>query len=140
MANNIQITQGSGTTLGTDDVGGVHYQKVKLEKGSAGKATSATKFAVISVSSAGDNTIVAAVASNVIRVISFLISSSGVVNVKWKSAATDKTGLIYLDTKGGAVGPYNPDGHFQTGVNEALILNLSAAVAVGGVLSYVEEA
>lgn len=30
MADNFNITQGSGTTMGSDDVGGVHYQKVKL--------------------------------------------------------------------------------------------------------------
>lgn len=30
MADNIAITQGSGTTIGTDDVGGVQYQQVKL--------------------------------------------------------------------------------------------------------------
>lgn len=30
MADNIAITQGAGTTIGTDDVGGVQYQQVKL--------------------------------------------------------------------------------------------------------------
>lgn len=30
MADNVAITAGSGTTIATDDVSGVHYQKVKL--------------------------------------------------------------------------------------------------------------
>lgn len=30
MADGIAVTAGAGTTVGTDDVGGVHYQKIKL--------------------------------------------------------------------------------------------------------------
>lgn len=30
MADNVAITEGSGTTIATDDVAGVHYQKIKL--------------------------------------------------------------------------------------------------------------
>jgi len=33
MADNVAITEGSGTTVATDDVSGVHYQKVKLAIG-----------------------------------------------------------------------------------------------------------
>lgn len=33
MANNVAVTAGSGTTMATDDVGGVHYQLVKLVDG-----------------------------------------------------------------------------------------------------------
>lgn len=33
MADNVAITAGSGTSVATDDVGGVHYQKVKLAIG-----------------------------------------------------------------------------------------------------------
>jgi len=35
MADNITITQGTGTIIGTDQVGTVHYQKVKLVDGTA---------------------------------------------------------------------------------------------------------
>lgn len=38
MADNIQVTQGSGTTVATDDVGGVHHQKIKVTLGAAGAA------------------------------------------------------------------------------------------------------
>ena len=30
MADNVAITAGSGTTIATDDVSGVHFQKMKL--------------------------------------------------------------------------------------------------------------
>jgi hypothetical protein len=39
MADNITITQGSGTTMATDDVGGAHHPYCKLEFGGDGTAT-----------------------------------------------------------------------------------------------------
>ena len=36
MADNVAITPGSGSTIATDDVGGVHYQTVKLDVGGDG--------------------------------------------------------------------------------------------------------
>jgi hypothetical protein len=39
MADNVAITAGSGTTIATDDVGGTHYQVVKLAAGVADAAT-----------------------------------------------------------------------------------------------------
>jgi hypothetical protein len=38
MADNIAITAGVGTTVATDDIGGVHYQRVKLGIGADGAA------------------------------------------------------------------------------------------------------
>lgn len=39
MADNVPITAGSGTTIATDDIGGVHHQLVKVEFGAADSAT-----------------------------------------------------------------------------------------------------
>lgn len=39
MADNVPITPGTGTLIATDEVGGVHYQKVKLAFGAADAAT-----------------------------------------------------------------------------------------------------
>lgn len=36
MADNVAVTAGSGTTVATDDVAGVHYQRVKLDIGPDG--------------------------------------------------------------------------------------------------------
>lgn len=38
MADNVPITSGSGTSIATDDVGGVHYQRVKPAFGPDGAA------------------------------------------------------------------------------------------------------
>ncbi len=89
-------------------------------------------------------TLVAAVSGRAIRVHTFALSFSGNVNAKFQSAVgpTDLTGLFY-----GAAGvvvtpatlpllPGGPQGLFESIRGEALQLNLSAGVAVGGYLVY----
>lgn len=39
MADNVAITAGAGTTIATDDVGTVHYQRVKIDLGGDGAAS-----------------------------------------------------------------------------------------------------
>lgn len=39
MSDGVAITAGTGTTIATDDVGSVHYQKVKLDAGGDGAST-----------------------------------------------------------------------------------------------------
>ena len=39
MADTVAITAGSGTSIATDDVGGVHYQRIKRTVGGDGSAT-----------------------------------------------------------------------------------------------------
>lgn len=100
----------------------------------------------IAASSSGDNEIVAAVTgpSRKIRVLAFHLSFGGTVNAKWKSgASTDKTGLLYgiLGTQLPARAHEAPSQHsppfiFETAAGEALNLNLSGAVAVGGWVTY----
>jgi len=105
----------------------------------AGTTALTPKFAQIAVSSSGDNSIVASVTSKKIRVLALKIVGNGAVNVKWRSATTDITGLSYFAAAGdGEVLPFNPLGWFETAVTSALQVNLSAAVAVGGHLTYIE--
>jgi hypothetical protein len=98
------------------------------------------KFATISASSSGDNTLVAAVPSKRIRVTSYLLSASAAVNGKFQSeTAGDISGLHYWASAGqGATPAYDPTGIIQTVAGEALQLNLSGAVPVGGWLKYIE--
>jgi hypothetical protein len=98
------------------------------------------KYAVISGSASGNNTLVAAVSGKKIRMLSLLLVASGTVNVKFQSGAggTDLTGLMNLVANTGFSLAYSPIGHFETASNTLLNMSLSAAVAVGGVLTYVE--
>lgn len=97
----------------------------------------------IAASASGDTTLVAAVAGQRHHVIGLFLSVSAAVNVKLRSGSTDISGLFYGQTAGnGIVLPHAGDrGAWwaRTAVNEALILNLSAAVAVGGLLVYYTE-
>lgn len=100
------------------------------------------KFATIATSSSGATAIVAAVTGKKIKVIGVWLSSNGTVNVKWQSASTDITGLAYLLQGNGYVLPTGSPGvahWFETASGEALNINLSATVAVGGSIVYYEE-
>ncbi len=98
------------------------------------------KFAAITASTSGATTVVALVGGKRIRVIRWSLSSNGSVNIKWQShvTPTDLTGLHYLVQFASAGGAYCPQGIFQTISGEALDINLSASVAVGGELTYIE--
>ena len=98
--------------------------------------------AIINSSAIGDNTVVPGQPGYAIRVISFVLTFSGAVNLKFKDgAATDLTGLLYglgtapLPIRAAPSG-VNARGHFQTSKGNALILNLSAAIPVGGWVVY----
>lgn len=95
------------------------------------------RFASVSASSSGDNEIVAANGTNKIRVLGYVLVSSGTVNAKWRSATTDKSGLLYFVANTGVSAPFSPVGHLETAAGAALNLNLSGAVAVGGHIVYV---
>lgn len=103
--------------------------------------TAATpKFAKIAASGSGNNTIVPAVNPKKIRVLALSLSANGTVNAKFQDGAggTDLTGLTYMVVNSGIVLPFNPVGWFETSSNTLLNLNLSAAIAVGGSLTYIE--
>jgi hypothetical protein len=132
------VTVSAALPAGTNLLGRV---SASVETSTAYDGTTALtpKFAAIAASSSGDNTVVAAVTSKKIRVLRWDLAANGNVNAKWKSgASTDKTGLYYLTQYAGVGGSYCPVGLFETAAGEALVLNLSGAVAVGGVLTYVE--
>jgi hypothetical protein len=96
------------------------------------------KFAPIAAAGSGDNSLVAAVTGKRFRVHAFALSFAGTVDAKFQSAASDLTGLFYGVANNQVVAPYCEEGLFQTAVGEALELNLSAAIAVGGYLVYSE--
>jgi hypothetical protein len=116
-------------------------QDTSLLTNGASGTTLTPKFKVITASSSGATTIVAAVTSKKIRVLAWDVKVNAAVNFKWQShvTPTDLTGLYYNSSQGdGVARAFNPVGYFETVAGEALDINLSSAVAVGGVLTYVE--
>lgn len=106
----------------------------------SGSTALTPKFAVIDNASSGDNTIVAAVSSKKIRVLSVVLISTGTVNVRFESGAggTALTGVMNLVANTGFSTGYSPVGHFETAAGALLNLELSGAVSVDGFLTYIE--
>lgn len=59
MADNVAYTAGSGTTVATDEVGGVHYQRTKIVWGTDGTCTDASAGNPLPVVQTGTHTVVA---------------------------------------------------------------------------------
>lgn len=99
------------------------------------------KTASIDVAASGDNTIVAAVTSNRIKVHAVVFIATGTVNVRWKDgAATNLTGDMNFQAREGyALAVTPPSWILATTAGTALILNLSAAIAVDGWVSYWDD-
>lgn len=53
MADNTEITKGSGTKVATDEISGVHVQRVKVQTGADGTAVDVSEAAPMPVSDAG---------------------------------------------------------------------------------------
>ena len=98
------------------------------------------KYAKIDAAGSGDNTLVAAVASKKIRVISLYYLAAGTVSVRFESGAsgTALTGQAEHTAQTGAVLNRNPDGWFETVAGDLLNMELSGAISVDGALSYIE--
>ena len=96
--------------------------------------------AVINTSTSGDNTIVAAAgAGKRIAVLGCVIVSDGTTDVRWEDGAsgTAKTGQIPLQVREGFVMPIGPQPWFVGAANTLLNLELTAAINVHGIVSYI---
>lgn len=134
---------GTATDVNITEVNGVAVTSLPASNETStiydGTTPLTPKFAVISASSSGASQLVALVAAKRIRIINIILMSNAAVNVKFQShAAGDITGLLYLAANTGFAPGYDPTGHFQTTAGEALDINLSGNVAVGGWLKYLE--
>ena len=104
------------------------------------------KYTKIDLSTSGDATIVAAISNKKIKVITYLISSDADVKLIWKSGTTALTGPMacgaYSNIYNGNTDlmPAGLVGVLETNTGEALILNSSGAVGVGGHITYIEVA
>lgn len=151
---NVAQMNGVATTMGSG-VNGAGVQRVTIATDQAALPFNATaetsqisnagtqltpKFAVLTASASGVTTLVAAVAAKKLRVLALSLVANGSVNAKFQShvTPTDKSGLYYLAANGGFVLPVNQFGWFETIAGEALDINLSGAVAVGGNIVYIE--
>ncbi len=101
------------------------------------------QFVAISAALLGDNTLVALTAGQKIKVLQYtLISAGSVVGTIKSGATTPLTGALPFVANSGIASPFVAPamGHlFETTTGQALVLNLSAAIAVTGHLTYIIE-
>lgn len=103
---------------------------------------SAPLFAAFDGLTAGDNTLVAAVAGRKIRVLAAVIAGTGAATVAFESTAggdalTGDMGVSIAAEVDSIVLPHNPAGWFETVAGELLNLEVAGAGSVSGCLTYV---
>lgn len=134
MADNFDVTPGTGKTVATDDISSVHYQKMKIALGRDGVVEDLLSFGAVSLASSnaspvtasGDTTIIAAPGgSNILRVLYILLqnTSNTPVRVSLKDGAGGAQRYpITLPKYGVFAHNLKPDWWDLT-ANTALILN-----------------
>lgn len=91
----------------------------------------------ISINAAGDSTLVAAVSGHRIRVVSLWLVSNGTTEVKFQSgASSDLSGPLWLENQSKFDLSEAEYGHFETVEGEALTINLTTKIRLGGSLTY----
>ena len=98
------------------------------------------KFASVSGSTSGNNTLVAAVTAKKVRVVAGVFVGAGAVTLALQTGAsgTGITGVMSLVTGTPLVWPFNPLGYCETASGALLNMSLGGAVQVSGCLVYVE--
>jgi len=102
-------------------------------------ATGPIKYAVVNITAAASNVIIAAVASRKIRILGWSLVSLLANTLTWEDEdAVKLVGPCSLGATGDWTAPYTPAGWQETPVGKGLNLLASAADQVGGVVIYQE--
>lgn len=92
--------------------------------------------AAITAASSGDNTIIAAVTGRAINVWKMWFTTAAAVNVVFKAGSTALSGTEVFGGNGSNFFPYDGSPYFYIPPNTAFVINLSGAVALGGMIYY----
>lgn len=108
--------------------------------GFAEPTTAGLSRAAISISSSGDNTIIAGVGGQTIRIFRIFFVVSGAVSVTIKDGAgTSLTGAMAFLANGGLVLDFTNEPWFVTSTANAFIINLGTAVQTSGAVYYTQS-
>lgn len=99
---------------------------------------SEVQYAVVSVTATA--TVIAALTTGKIRVVSLFVTNTTAQSITFKSGAggTALTGAMALAALGQLTLPYNSQGWFETAAAALLELNTSGGTLVAGVIGYVQ--
>jgi hypothetical protein len=123
------------TVTGANNTPGTGTQAVGMPLWSTSDLTPAR----ISVNTSGDNTLVAAVAGQTTRVYAIRFIAKGAVDVSIKNGAGTILEVFPLQTGGAINLDLRDRPYYKTSANTALIIGLSAAVQVEGLVEYVRS-
>lgn len=108
--------------------------------GFAEPTTAGLTRASISVAASGDNTVIAGVGGQTIRVFRIFFVTAAAVNVTIKDGAgTSLTGAMSFLPNGGMVLDFTNEPWFVTSTANAFIINLSTAVQTSGAVYYTQS-
>lgn len=96
MADNVNVTPGTGATIATDDVSGVQYQKVKLDKGADGVSSPVTDANPLPIQITDGTDVAAVSASGALQVGGTL---DGITSLPLPSGAATETTLDAINDK-----------------------------------------
>lgn len=97
------------------------------------------KNAAINATASGDTTVVSAVSGKKIRAFSIALTVSAQVDVAWKTGGGDtQIAAMSFAQYGGMNQDYLPGWFVESDSGEALLINLSGAANVRGMLNYIE--
>jgi hypothetical protein len=157
MADNIQITTGVGASAATDDIGSVHYQRVKIVTGSDGSndgdVSASTPMPVrigekslLNVSGSATTSgsvLIAASATTRIVVSAFVVQgeSSGSVRASLCDTAASPRWRVHCQNQGDGLALAFPAGReWKLSSSGALVLDMTSACTTGYSISYYSEA
>ena len=157
MADNTTYTEGSGITVATDDIGGVHHQRMKMEQGADGTAadisptnplaarpghpsTGYLTNAAVSISGSGLQALVSATASQTTRVFRLMLVFHSDSTATLQSAGTALTGAMQFRTDDKFILDFDGEPWFVTGSNEAFNINLGSSITLTGFIQYEKTA
>ena len=99
--------------------------------------TASTRSIAIAFSSSGDNTVVAGLTANPIRVYGLVATVNGATNITFKDGSTALSGALILTGNGSSFTlPLTDEPYFTTTIGNAFVMNSSSAVAVSGICWY----
>jgi hypothetical protein len=159
MADNTPITPGTGVDIATEEIAGVHHQKIKVEFGATDVATMVEQTAPLPVrfgsptaanlssaaineATSGDRTILAGTGGQTVRLYKAFVQNTGAsdVSVKYRDGtSTDFHPALLLKPGGSYFLDFDGEPWFVTSSGNGLVLNLSASIQVSGRFYYTKS-
>lgn len=132
MADNLNITSGSGVVVATDDVSNVHYQRIKLVDGNL-ESTNATGVAVNPLIVAVSNSSATVSVLNTLSIVSILntsatisvLNTGGLVQVSGNISVLNTLSVISILNTSATISVLNTGGLVQVSGNISVLNTLS---------------